>query len=177
MGRFVVLLRAINVGKRKAPMAELREACAEAGFTDVQSYIQSGNLVLSSAQTATEVEAAVEMVVAGRFRFSSEAIVRTAKQWAAYAAGSPFPDAQAERLNHLHLCLAKQPPRPDAAERLMERATLGERAVLAGDALWIDFAGGVGQSKLLPAVLDKAAGSPVTARNWKTVLKLNEMAQ
>jgi uncharacterized protein (DUF1697 family) len=175
MGRFVVLLRAINVGKRKAPMAELRDACAEAGFSNVESYIQSGNLVLSSDRTAAEIESAIEAIIAERFGFSSEAIARTGAEWSSYAAGDPFPDAEA-RPNQLHLCLAKHPPKPDAADRLMERATLGERVALSGNALWIDFAGGVGQSKLTPTILDKAAGSPVTARNWRTVLKLNEMA-
>jgi len=176
MPRFVVLLRAINVGRRKAPMAELREACRAAGFDAVESYIQSGNLVLTSDGDAASVEAAVEAVVQQRFGFFAEAIARTAAQWSAYAAGCPFPDPQAQRPNHLHLCLAKHPPQADAAERLMERATLGERVALVGDALWVDFAGGVAGSKLLPAVLDKAAGSSVTARNWNTVQKLAAMA-
>jgi uncharacterized protein (DUF1697 family) len=176
MARFVVLLRAVNVGKRKAPMAELRRACADAGFADVESYIQSGNLVLSADKHALEVEAAIEAIVTERFGFASEAIARTAAHWAAYAAGSPFPEAETARPSHLQLCLAKRPPKSDVAERLMERATLGERVVLTAGALWIDFAGGVGLSKLTPAILDKAAGSPVTARNWNTVQKLNEMA-
>ncbi len=176
MPRFVVLLRALNVGKRKAPMAELREACREAGFADVQSYIQSGNLVFSGDGDAAAIEGRVEAVVERQFGFSSEAIARTAAQWSAYATGSPFPEVEAERPGNLHLCLSKRAPKADAAERLMERATLGERVVLAGDALWVDFAGGVGQSKLLPAVFDKLAGSTVTARNWNTVLKLQEMA-
>ena len=177
MTRFVVLLRAINVGKRKAPMAELREACREAGFAGVESYIQSGNLVLSSDGDAAAMEAAVEAVVQRRFGFSAEAIARTAEQWSVYAAGSPFPEVEAKRPGYLHLCLSKRPPKADAAQRLMERATLGERVVLAGDALWVDFLGGAGESKLLPAVFDKLVGSTVTARNWNTVRKLHEMAQ
>ena len=176
MPRFVVLLRAINTGKRKAPMADLREACREAGFADIQSYIQSGNLVLSAGGNANAIETAVEAVVVRRFGFSAEAIARTAAQWSAYAAGSPFPEVEAERPRNLHLCLSKRPPKADAAERLMERATLGERVVLAGDALWVDFLGGAGESKLMPAVFDKLAGSTVTARNWNSVLKLQEMA-
>jgi uncharacterized protein (DUF1697 family) len=176
MARFVVLLRAVNVGKRKAPMAELRQACAEAGFTAVESYIQSGNLVLSSNKRVPEIEAIVEALITERFGFGSEAVARTAAQWAEYATGSPFPEAEAARPSHLQLCLAKRPPKADVTERLVERATLGERVVLTAGVLWIDFAGGVGLSKLTPAILDKAAGSPVTARNWNTVQKLNEMA-
>jgi len=175
MPRFVVLLRAINTGKRKAPMAELREACRVAGFADVQSYIQSGNLVLSGDGDAATIERSIEAVVERRFGFSAEAIARTAAQWSVYAAGSPFPEVEVERPGNLHLCLSKRAPNADVAERLMGRATLGERVILAGDALWVDFVGGVGESKLLPVVFDKFAGSTVTARNWNTVLKLQEM--
>jgi uncharacterized protein (DUF1697 family) len=75
------------------------------------------------------------------------------------------------------LCLSKIRPKPDAAERLRERAAGGEHIGQIGDALWIHFAGGVARSKLSPAVLDRMAGSPVTARNWLTVLKLEEMTK
>jgi uncharacterized protein (DUF1697 family) len=176
MTRFVVLMRAINTGKRKAPMDALRQACREAGFDDVESYIQSGNLVLSSDKDAAAVEAAVEKIVQDRFGFFAETIARTAKQWSVYAAGSPFPEVEAERPGYLHLCLSKRAPKPDAVEQLMARATLGERVALTGDALWVDFLGGAGHSKLLPTVFDKLVGSTVTARNWNTVQKLHAMA-
>jgi uncharacterized protein (DUF1697 family) len=175
MTRFVVLLRSVNTGKRKAPMAELRDACRDAGFTDVKTYIQSGNLVLSSGMGAAALEAGLEKIVLDSFGFSSPAMARTAAQWAAYADGSPFPEVEAERPGNLHLCVSKGPPPSDAPMRLLERAKLGERVALAGDALWIDFAGGVGHSDITPAWLDKVVGSTVTARNWNTVLKLNAM--
>jgi uncharacterized protein (DUF1697 family) len=53
---------------------------------------------------------------------------------------------------------------------------MGEKVALVGDALWVDYAGGVGRSKLTPALLDRLVGSPVTARNWNTVQRLGEMA-
>lgn len=62
-----------------------------------------------------------------------------------------------------------------AVARLRERATV-EQIERSGDALWIHFAGGSGRSKLTPALLDRAAGSPVTTRNWRTVLKLEDLA-
>lgn len=176
MPRFIVLLRAVNVGGRKAPMAELREACLAVGFRDVATYIQSGNLVLSSELPLPEIEAAIEEIIRRRFGFPAEAIARSAKQWSAYAAGTPFPEAEAERAKHLLLCLSKLPPKPDAAERLLEHALAGERIVLSRDALWIDYVGGVGASKLTPALLDRCAGSPVTGRNWNTVLQLHALA-
>ncbi len=174
MEKTIILLRAVNVGGRKLPMAELRELCRAEGIDDIQTYIQSGNLICS-AESSAAIEKQLEMLIEKHFGFASEAIARTAKQWAVYAAGSPFADADA-RGNLVHLGLAKAPLAPDAAEKLIERATLGETIVVQGDALWIDFRQGVGESKLLPAFINKCAGSPVTMRNWRTVLKLAEMA-
>ena len=68
------------------------------------------------------------------------------------------------------------PPRKESVAALRERCANGERVELAGDALWIHYPEGVGRSKLTPALIDRAAGSPVTARNLNTVRKLAEMA-
>jgi uncharacterized protein (DUF1697 family) len=74
------------------------------------------------------------------------------------------------------LALSKAPPKSEAVEGLRERAVGGERIVRVGDALWIHYGSGVAKSKLSPALFDRLVGSPVTARNWRTVLKLSELA-
>ena len=71
--------------------------------------------------------------------------------------------------------LSKSPLKGVLIETLTEKALYGERIKIVGDAIWVDFAKSVGNSKLTPAVFDRAAGSTVTMRNWNTVLKLNEM--
>ncbi|MDC0711413.1 DUF1697 domain-containing protein [Stigmatella sp. ncwal1] len=177
MNRLIILLRGINVGgHRKVPMEHLRQLCRELGFDDVESYIQSGNLVLSAPQGAEAAVASLEPAIEQRFGFAVDVIARTARQWADYAAGSPFPDAAEQHPNLLHLALSKQKPKSGAAAALRERAMAGERIETVGDALWVHFPDGVARTKLSPAVFDKAMGSPVTARNWRTVLKLHEMA-
>ncbi|WP_091738501.1 DUF1697 domain-containing protein [Phenylobacterium immobile] len=176
MTRYVVLVRAINVGARHAPMADLRAACEAVGFADVQSYIASGNLVLSAAQPAAEVEAKVEQIFAERYGFHADAIARTAAEWRSFLAAAAFAAEREARPTQIHLCLSKSPPLAAAAERLAERATLGERFIVQAEVLWADFAGGVGKSKITPSLLDRCVGSPVTSRNWNTVLKLAEMS-
>ena len=147
MEKIVVLLRGINVGaSRKLPMAELRAAAREAGFEDIETYIQSGNLVLT-AQSAAAAEEAIEALIAKHFKMKVEAIARTAKQWAAYARGSPFADAD-ERANRVHLGLSKKKPAAGAVDKLAEKAAHGETIVIDGDAIWVDFREGVGISKL-----------------------------
>lgn len=173
MTRYVVLIRGINVGStRKLPMAELRALCIELGYVDVATYIQSGNVLLSSRDPAPVVAACLEAAITDRFGLAVPVIVRSADQWERYAAGSPFPDAEVERPKLLHLCLAPVAPAAGLVEALTARASAKERIALAGDALWIDFGESVGGSKLTPALLDRAAGAPVTARNWNSVRAL-----
>jgi len=176
MTRMIALLRAVNVGKRRLAMAELREVAADFGFLDARTYLASGNLVFSAGEHDPEIAAQhLEAAITARFGWTSEAILRTDPQWAIYAAGSPFAEAEQDRAKMLHLLLSKRLPAPDAVARLAERCTAGEQVARRGDAIWIDFAAGVGQSKLTPAFIDKCIGSPTTARNWNTVLQLDAM--
>lgn len=173
MTRYAVLVRGINVGStRKLPMAELRAALTAASFDEVATYIQSGNIVLSSDLTAGEIAAKVEALIASGFGLTVPVIVRTAAEWSRYAAGSPLSAAQHERPRMLHLCLSARPPLAGAAEALNARAKAGEVVLADGDALWVDFGPSVGTSKLTPALFDRVAGSPVTARNWNSVLAI-----
>jgi len=175
---FIALLRGINVGgHNKVPMAELRALCGELDWEDVESYIQSGNLLFRAGGRAASLEGGLERAIEQRFGLSVSVLVRAGADWPGYVAGNPFPKASEKEPNLVMLALSKVPPRKDAVERLRERAADGERIERVDDALWIHYAGGSGRSKLSPSVLDRLAGSPVTTRNWRTVLKLDEMAR
>ena len=174
---FIALLRGINVGGHNLiPMPELRSLCGDLGWGDVQTYIQSGNLVFKAPAAPARLEADLEGAIERRFGFPISIIVRAAADWPAYVRGNPYPDESEGEPNRVMLALAKAPPKPDALENLRRRADSGERIAQVGDALWLHYKDGIGKSKLTPVLLDRLVGSPVTARNWRTVLKLHEMA-
>ena len=175
MGRMIGLLRAVNVGGRKLPMAELRTLCAGLGWADVVTYIQSGNVVFTADCAPGEAEVALEDAIREAFGFDVPTVVRTAEQWRDYAPANPFPEAARDTPNYLLMLLSKRPPAPGAAEAIQARAAAGELVRQAGDALWIHFPAGSGTSKLTPSSIDKAIGSPATSRNYRTVVKLQEM--
>lgn len=157
-------------------MSELCALCAEIGYTDIQSYIQSGNLVFSTAAKPACIEIELEQAIERHFHLLIPVIVRAAVDWAAYVTGNPFPKESSVEANLVMLALSKKAPKPEAVSALLARSTSGERIVQVGDALWIHFPAGVGRSKISPVLLDRLVGSPVTMRNWRTVLKLNELA-
>ena len=174
---FIALLRGINVsGRNKIPMRELCSLCGELGWQDVQSYIQSGNLVFKANAKPAKLETELEQAIERHLGLSIPIIVRAAAVWPDYVRDNPYPDASQSEPNHVMLALSKSPPKADAAAKLHERAASGERIVQVGAALWVHYGGGVAKSKLSPALFDRLVGSPVTARNWRTVLKLQEMA-
>ena len=73
------------------------------------------------------------------------------------------------------LMVAKRPLAESAEEAIQARATAGEQVKRAGEAIWIHYPEGVGRSKLTPTMIDRAIGSPATARNYRTIVKLEEM--
>lgn len=171
--RCVALLRGINVGgNNRVPMAELRELAVELGWSDVETYIQSGNLLFRGPGELPTLEAELEAAIERRFGFAVPTVVRSRRAWAAYVAGNPLVEASRVEPKLVHLALAKRPPAAGAVEALRARAADGERIEGVADALWIHYPQGAGRSKLTPTLFDRLAGSPVTARNWNTVLEL-----
>lgn len=177
MKSFIGLLRGINVGgHNKIPMLKLRALCAEIGWSKIQTYIQSGNLIFSASGKAAALEAELQHAVERRLGLSIPVIVRPAADWQTYIKTNPFLHACKTEPHLVMLCLSQNPPKPDAPKNLRERAANGERITQIGDALWVHFPEGIARSKLSPSLLDRSIGSSVTARNWLTVLKLNELA-
>ncbi|MBE0408831.1 MAG: DUF1697 domain-containing protein, partial [Anaerolineales bacterium] len=177
MPTFIALLRGINVsGHNKIPMPELRSLCTALGWDDVQSYIQSGNLVFTAEDQPQYLQTELETAIERHFDLSIPVIVRAAADWPGYIASNPFLEASQREPNLVMIALSKSPPKREALVGLLERAVNGERIAQSEDALWVHFAAGVAKSKLSPALFDRLVGSPVTMRNWRTVLKLDELA-
>ena len=175
MTRLVALLRAVNVGRRKLPMAELRETCAELGWDQVSTYIQSGNVLFSAKGRSAALEAELERAIGHRFALEVPIMVRTAAAWSDLRSKNPFPDVAREAPNRLMLLVSKSPPLAGAEAAIMARAAPGEQVRRAGDAIWIHYADGVGRSRLTPSFIDRAIGSAATARNYRSVSKLEEL--
>jgi uncharacterized protein (DUF1697 family) len=158
-------------------MAELKALCEKLGWSDVHSYIQSGNLVFRSPDEPWRLESELESALKKQFGFEVPVIVRPAIRWRQLLEGNPFGEASDKEPQLVMLGLAKAAPAAGAASALQERATSDERVRMVDNALWIHFPRGSGRSKITPALLDRLAGSPVTLRNWRTAMKLRELAR
>jgi uncharacterized protein (DUF1697 family) len=176
MARWIALLRGINVGGHaKVPMAELRALCGDLGWRNLETFIQSGNIVFDAQGKRESLERALEEALEGQFGFRPPVIVRTGAEWAALIKANPFPAEAEKDPAKVMIALAKVELAKDAAGAIEAKAASAERVREAGGALWFHYPEGAGRSKLTPAAIDKAAGSPVTARNWRTALALRDM--
>jgi uncharacterized protein (DUF1697 family) len=174
--RHVVLLRGVNLGSRnRVSMPVLREALADVGYGDVVTYLQSGNVVLSSRGSPARVAETCRSVIAETFELDIAVIVRTHDELAKVVARDPLGEVVTDPKRYQVSFLEQKLPHA-AVERLQAAAAPGERLVASGRELYAWHPAGVARSKLWSALAGTSLGVTATARNWTTVTKLLELA-
>lgn len=175
MSRRIVLLRAVNVGGAKLPMADLRAIASELGATDVETYIASGNLVctLPSGTTAAAFDRALEAAVEDRFGYFREAISRSLAEVRKALAAHPF-EVVEPKYSYVTFLLGK--PTKAAIEKARTYETGDDRWEVVGKELHIRYANGAGRPQMKDAQIGKALAVPGTARNLNTVQALIDLA-
>ena len=168
--RQVALLRGVNLGKRQVIMSELRALCEGAGFTNVQTLLASGNLVLDAKEKGAKLEAKLEKLILDEMELKTDVFVRTGAELDAIIAANPFKAFAKSQPTFLVAIFMRE--RASAAEMkvMRETALLGEEVKQGKGCLYIKFPKGQGPSKLKTPKLG-------TSRNWNTVLKLAAMAR
>ena len=156
-------------------MPALREALTEAGFDDVQTYVQSGNAVLSSRESAATVARKVADVVEDRFGLEIDVVVRTRAELAKVVERDPLGKVAKDPKRHQVTFLAAK-PNAEVVQKLAAAAVEPEQLVHVGRELYAWHPNGVGRSKLAALLSGPDLGVTATARNWATVTKLLEMA-
>jgi len=167
MATYIILLRAINVGGTgKLSMADLKRMCIESGLDVIGTYIQSGNVVLQSSETAEQVKSKLERRLLDETGKAVQSFIRTAAEMRAVLRANPFPQAD-PRLTYAFFFDGK--PLRDALTKIRhqtdEEIRTGKREI------YVYYPSGMGQSKL---VIPAAAAA--TARNMNTVAKLVELS-
>jgi uncharacterized protein (DUF1697 family) len=176
MTRHIALLRGINIGPRnRIAMPALREALEAAGFDDVRTYVQSGNVVLSSDAKPDAVAREVERVIQETFGLDIAVVTRTRDELAEVVKRNPLGDV-AENPKRYQVSFLDQELDPEVIDKLTAAAVETERLEAIGRELYAWHPDGVARSKLWGRLAGKGLGVKATARNWTTVTTLLEMA-
>jgi uncharacterized protein (DUF1697 family) len=176
VARQVLLLRGINLGPRnRIAMRELREAVAGAGFDDVSTYVQSGNVVLSAASKPEQTARNVERLIKERFRLEIDVVVRTRDELARVVQRNPLADVADDPKRYQVSFLDGKLDRT-TVEKLEAALVESERLIVDGREVYAWHPAGVARSKLWALLAGRGLGVTATARNWTTVTKLLELA-
>ncbi len=177
MSNYIALLRGINVGgSNKLPMKELKALLQANGFSNIKTYIQSGNIVFSHTSTNTlEIASHIQSLIKDRFGFEPKTLVLTVTQYRAMVKNNPFPEG-GEDPKTLHLYFLEQTPAAPALNKLVEIQKDTERYVLTESVFYLHAPEGIGRSKLAEKV-EKLLGVNATARNWRSAQKILELAE
>jgi uncharacterized protein (DUF1697 family) len=176
VARHVVLLRGINLGSRnRVSMPKLRAVLEEAGFDDVRTYLQSGNVVLSSPKKADDVRRACERLISKELGLDVDVVVRSRAQLAAVVKRNPLGKVAKNPKRYQVSFLAGKPP-AGLKKKLDAAAAEKERFVVAGREVYAWHPEGAARSKLWTLLAGRQLGVTATSRNWTTVTKLLELA-
>ena len=169
----VALLRGINVGgHRKVGMAALRALFADLGYQDVQTYIQSGNVIFRAyAVSLPDLGAALERGLG----FPVGVALRSGTEWRQAMADNPYPFQADADGSKVHLALLNAEPDAEGVASLLAVPRGPDNWTLLGHCLYLDLPNGAGRTKLDHGTLERRLGVQVTVRNWKTVEALGAL--
>ncbi len=173
MTAHVALLRAINVGgKNKLPMRQLVAMFEAAGCTNVQTYIQSGNVVFdASASLAERIAHVIPQQLQDVHALKVPVVLRSARELTAAAENNPF-----ERDEDTHVLFLAEKPSRSVVAKLDPNRSPGDEFAVVGREVYLFCPNGIGRSKLTNDYFERILSTPSTARNFRTIRKLIEMA-
>ena len=176
MPTFVAFLRAVNLGKRnRVAMADFRSLLTQAGYEDVTTHLQSGNVVLGAPERrAAAVERSIEEILRDGFGLDNAVMVRSANEMAKVVRDNPFLARGADPAT-LHVSFLKSAPPAAAAQTLAATDHAPDELALGGRELYLSYPQGVGRSKMA-AFVERTVPGLGTVRRWSVVTRLAELA-
>jgi len=173
----IALFRGLNVGgSHKVPMVDLREMLAGLGFANVKTYIQSGNALFDTAETATAAVTNINTAFAAKFGFSAPLVLLTAAQLDAAITASPYSGLTDDH-KMLHAGFFVADPDPKMLATLAPLPENGERFAVHGRVIYLYLPRYSARSDLANRLTGANFGAPVTVRNWRSVLALAALAK
>jgi len=173
---YVALLRGINVGgHNNLPMQDLRDILAALGCEDIKTYIQSGNAVFRSDDDPTTLNSKIETAVDKQFGFTPSVLLLSIDDYQSILSDNPFPEA-VDCPKSLHVAFLSESATNADLTALDALKSPTENYALLPNAFYLHAPDGIGRSKLA-AKVEKCLGVQTTGRNWRTAIKVAELAR
>ena len=177
MRTYVAMIRGINVGgSKRVSMGDLKALFEALGGEDVQTYVQSGNVVFSSgSKSPTRLEKTIQDQIGGDLGLSVRVVVRSKDALSRIVDKNPFLAAKRDPAV-LHVTFLANKPSAARVRDLDAGAGDPDEFRIEGQEVYLHCPNGYGRTKLNNAFFEKKLGVVATTRNWKTVTTLAELA-
>lgn len=176
---YIVMLRGVNVsGHNIIKMEQLRVSFAALGFSNVKTYVQSGNVVFEAAKdSAASLSRKIEQAILHDFGFSVPVFLTTSKRMEETIERNPF--LKSSKIDHskLHVTFLSKDPPGTALEQLEPLVARPEQFHIVGREIYLYCPRGYGNTRLSNTAIEKKLSVGATTRNWNTVNTLLAMAQ
>lgn len=175
MKAYIALLRGINVGgHKKVPMAELRELLINSELENVQTYIQSGNVVFQSSEKSIQsLEQKIHKAIQTKFGFDVSVLVRTRKDLQRIFDDSPFSE---DKMKASYFTILQETPSKELVKEASEKIYEGEEYEIINDCIYFYCEKGYGQAKFNMNFFERKLKTSATSRNYNTMVKLIAMS-
>jgi len=177
MATHIALLRSVNVlGKNMIKMPELARAFEKAGFKNVRTYIQSGNILFETGEESADLIAArISDLISKKFRLAIQSVVLTPQELADIIGQNPFVKKPGIDLTKQHVTFLDRDIETEKAEKLLSYHYPPDEIIIGNRAVYVHCPDGYGRTKYHNKFIEKKLAANATSRNWNTCLKLLEM--
>ena len=173
------MLRGINVsGQKKIKMADLKSLYHSMGFSNVETYIQSGNVIFDiGSESKIEIKSRIEKAIEEKYKFHVSVVIRTNHEIAEIIENNPFgPVDLVEDGTKVLVTFLSSKPANDKISGINKYVVIPEKLVVVEKEVYLYCPNGYGKSKLSNTFLEKKLSVGATTRNWKTVHKLHDLS-
>ncbi len=177
MNTYILLLRGINVGgHRKIKMADLKTALEKLKFKEVQTYIQSGNIVFKYIEKDVKILVKeIEYMIQKKFDFEARALVVLAENFKKIFKKNPYLPEKENEIEKLYCTFLFDLPEDSNLSLLNEVSSPDDQYIFGNACMYFLYNNGYGRAKISNSFIERKLKVLATTRNWKTMIKLMEM--
>ncbi len=178
METYISILRGINVsGQKKIKMADLKSLYENMGFQDVQTYIQSGNVIFKTNITKkNEIRQKIQLKIKEHYNFSVPVLILNIGELNAVFLNNPFLNKRKEDISKLHVTFLDEKPKVELVREIENLQSASDEFIVSEKTIYVFCPNGYGRTKLNNTFFEKKLKTTATTRNWKTICKLVELS-
>jgi uncharacterized protein (DUF1697 family) len=179
MAKFIALLRGINVsGQKKIKMTDLKNLFEDLKFTNVETYIQSGNVLFSTKSNNTKsIKSKIEKGIEAQYGYTVRVILKTPDELGTALNKNPFLKNKKKDTGKLYYTFLSEIPSKENLKKLKDIDYSPEEYIIDEDRIYLFFPDGYGEAKMNINLFEKKLCLFATSRNHRTVETLFEMAK